>query len=270
MNLKEKYTHNIAALPRGLFSSEQDAWAVLQAIILRYNVVVEVDEEDIRVDLIYEWLRAILPACLQKEVLIIRPANFLDRRRALVAETYQAALRSALWGGKVSHVFLGRVSESYEFILSMNEAPTISVRLTSDDKDAELITFAAGKRFSRIEEADAAAWFKAAQDSTQDISAARSIIASMVEMNKRASDACYNHRQIPSSSWGHIFRWARSQAFAEGRDSLQVEDCLAIRYFMPDHWVDYAVNHWSPELSPDHYPVVEPLLRALRRAAPHS
>lgn len=270
MTLREKYAHNIDALPRGLFGSEEDAWAVLQAIILRYNVLVDVDKGDASVDVINAWLRKVLPECLQQDVMIFRGAD--DRERlALVVEPYQAALRKAMWGKNFTHVLLGDASAAFEYPFKLNEAPTVGVKLLSDrhvrGDDADLITFGFADSFTQIAAIDAYDWYSASQRNVSDVSEVREIIASMVEMDRLASAANYHHWRIPGTKLRHIFQWINGQAFTEGRDALQFEDLLAIRYFMPREWLDHAVNHWSAELSPEHYPVVEPLLKELRESS---
>jgi len=270
MTIREKYAHNINALPRGLFNSEEDAWALLQAIILRFNVLVDVDEDDARVEVIYAWLRKILPECIQQDVMIIRGSRFSERRFFAV-ETYKAALSKAIWGQGFTHVFLGNITSDEVQLLSMNEAPTAGVRLKSDSdklgEEVDVITFSVGNRFTQITATDADDWFSASQGNSSDVSKAREIIASMVEMNRLASAANYHHCRIPGAKWRNIFQWINGQAFAEGRDTLQLKDLLAMRYLMPREWLDYTVNHWSAKLSSEHYPVVEPLLKELRESS---
>ncbi len=272
MTIREKYSGSIATLPRGLFNCEQDAWAVLQGVILRHNVNIEVTDGDVRVDIISTWLRQILPESIQKDVMIFNGSDW-SNRRSMVVETYKAAVRNAMWGRNFTHVFTGNLSGDQAQLFSVSEAPSMGVRIVPESAvkthDDELLTFNFGKTIQPLEEKDATSWFEAGQVNVSHTSEARELIAAMAGMNKLASARNYNFWLVPGSVWRRIYQWANAQAFAEGRDTLRVADFLAIRYFLPTDWLDYATNQWSPELSPELYRLVEPLLRVMSSSKTH-
>ena len=270
MTLRAKYQHNIASLPPGIFPSEEEAWTALQAVVLGYNVNMEIDAGDERVDLLKEWLTGVMPEKSRHEVMVIAGDQH-GYRKPPITDAYQAAVREMIWGRKFSHVFIGRFSQEYAQLFSVNQAPSIGILILPQSDDgmarAKLVSHYFGA-LRPISEKDASAWREASQGRNNFDSAARNMLASLIAMNVAAHKANYYHLLVTGCFWRHLYQWMNAAAFADGRHSPELGDFLSIRHFMPADWIDYATKYWSAEHDPEHYPVVEPLLAALRKVRP--
>ena len=267
MTLREKYQHNIASLPPGIFPSEEEAWAVLQAVVLRYNVNIEIDAGDERVDLLKDWLTRVMPERSRLEVMVIACDPY-GYRKPPITEAYQAAVREMIWGRKFSHVYIGRVPQEYNQLFSMNQAPSIGIMTLPQSNDGKVRAKLVCHHFDElrpISESDASAWRGASQGRIDVDSAAQDFLGSLIAMNLAASKANYRFELLPGHLWRSLYQWAHAAAFADGRRKPSLGDYLAIRHFVPEDWIDFATNYWSSEHDPEHYPVVEPLLAALRK-----
>jgi hypothetical protein len=270
MTLRARCQQTIASLPPGIFPSEEEAWSALQAVVLGYNVNIEIDAGDERVDLLKDWLTRVMPERSRHEVMVIA-GDQCGYRKPPETEAYQAAVREMIWGRKFSHVYLGRVSQEYAQLFSVNQAPTIGIKTLPQSDDgkarAKLVSHCFGA-LRPISEKDDSAWREASQGRIYFDSAERSMLASLIAMNVAAHRANYHHLLVTGCLWRRLYQWMNAAAFADGRHSLYLGDFLSIRHFMHADWIDYATNYWSAEHDPEHYPVVEPLLAALRKVRP--
>lgn len=234
-----EYELCVKTLPDGLFRSPEDAWALLQAVVLGYDAMVDVSDGDVREELIKNWLIGVLPPKLLSKRLF-HSGYISPPRDKMIRDAYVEAVRQSVSLRENSYVLIGgSLSYAQEWLSPINPGPV--VRINADPANGwskpqlRLLGLCdhPSPRLSLDYEPE---WLRTFKEQVKLTEEAALLVSALFDMKYGDVLPYYCQQRPTGKNWRHYLKWCYAWAKACGRPQITRADLFALRFFQELNW----------------------------------